>query len=711
MLTRILLPGLLLLPQLALARNAGWFLKGAATVEIAGTVEVPLYRGTIGDHRPMIAVDREVDGKKRSVLAIVDVGMGWTTVGRDLAGELGIVPEATDLNGEWAQVATVDALSIDGVTLRELRVQVVPGDELVIGFGALDELAVAVLPSKGVVKIAPASEGKKLVEEVGEAVPLFRQTKGKWVEDGKKVYGNGLSFAVNGSISGRDGRVMLDTARAWSRVSKDYRGTDERRRHGIVHYRGRGRLGSSEIAESWVEMDESLIDPANDFVGALGYDQLYTVDLAVSPTHSLAAVKKVDDIRYTPTVERVLELARARWEAAGLSDKDERSVRPPKLELDDGPVDPKELEGDLGDPSVMSLERSLARALWDAGKLEEAMPHYLSAAEAAGDRCAPQMELGVRRLAWSGSLQEQKFIIELIRQPLREAGELWDRWDALDPATRDKVRRYEDVPPGTFKIEQDRRCLTAWGTLMAAYVAQGNTTEASKIYSEHHGKDPVVAFAQGLSLLFQGQPKTAEIPIREALSVDVAESADFELGLGRALAEQGKKEAVEAIVDEIPGLDVEYPLTSALMAVHWGRLLGGDEGAKAMAERLVKQDPYWVPGQIAGLVAGAESANLAQVGAELVRQRGRYAGDLAQDVHAAVYTALNGDPAKARKDLRAIEKANPPTPDLYAGMAVVAAMRGKTERLDEAIKELRLRYPTIPAGDLGLVPAADDGGE
>ena len=112
MLTRILLPGLLLLPQLALARNAGWFLKGAATVEIAGTVEVPLYRGTIGDHRPMIAVDREVDGKKRSVLAIVDVGMGWTTVGRDLAGELGIVPEATDLNGEWAQVATVDALSI-----------------------------------------------------------------------------------------------------------------------------------------------------------------------------------------------------------------------------------------------------------------------------------------------------------------------------------------------------------------------------------------------------------------------------------------------------------------------------------------------------------------------------------------------------------------------------------------------------------------------
>ncbi|MEZ4318666.1 MAG: hypothetical protein R3F61_14225 [Myxococcota bacterium] len=701
--TRILLPGLLLLPQLAHARNAGWFLKGAPTVEIAGTVELPLYRGTIGDHRPMIAVDREVDGKKRSVLAVVDLGHSWTMLGRDLASELGIVPESSDLNGEWAQFAEIDALTIGEVTVRNLKVQVVAGDELVLGFGAIPSVAVAVLPSQGVVKIAPASEGKKLVEATGTPLPLYRQTKGKWVEGGQKVYGNGLSFAVDGSISGRDGHVMLRTAAPITQVTKGYRGLDERRRNGVLHYRGRGRIGDVEIAESWVQMDESLIDSSKDLVGAIGYDQLYMVDLAVSPTHSIAAVQKVTDLKYTPTVERVLELAEARADAAGLKREDERSVRPPRMELDDGKVDPKELEGNPGDTTVMALERSLARALWDAGRVDEAIPHFLNAAEAGGDRCAPRMELGLKRLAWSGSMQEQDFIVELIRQPLREAGELWDRWEALDPDVRGKVRRYEAVPEGTFKIEQERRCLTAWGTLMAAYVAQGNTAKSSEIYRDHYGKDPVVAFAQGISLLAQGQAKTAEIPIREALSFDVAESADFKLGLARALAEQGKREAVEAIVDEIPGLEIDHPLTAALMAVEWGRILDGDAGAKAMAERMIKADPYWIPGHLVGLRLGSESANLSQVGAEIVRQRGRYAGDLTLDAHAAVYTALNGDPAAARKELRALQANTPPTADLFAGMALVASMRGKSDRLDEARKELRLRYPTIPAGDLGLV--------
>jgi len=704
MLTRILLPGLLLVPQLALARTAGWFLKGAETVEISGVIEVPLVRGTVGDHRPMVAVDRKVGDKSLSLLAVVDLGHGWTTIGRDLASELGIVPEATDLWGDWAQVATVESLSIGGLTLHNLNVQVVKGDEIVLGFGAIDDLAVAVLPSQGVVKIAPASEGRSLVEATGTPTELFSQTKGKWIEKGKKVWGNGLSFAIEASMSGRDGRLMLDTAATTTRVTGSYSGADKRSRGGVVHYRGRGRIGSIELAESWVEVDESLRDPADDFVGALGYDQLYVMDIAISPSDGIAALSKAPEVKYTSTVDRALELATARHKAAGLAKEDERVDRPPRMQFDESD-DPKAQEGDPGDTKVANLEGGLARALWDAGKLDEAMPHFLRAAEAAGDHCAPQMELGLKRLAWSGSLQEQKFIIELIRQPLREAGELWDRWEALPAPMRARVRSYEAVPEGTFRIEQDRRCLTAWGTLMAAYVAQNNTAESSKIYKEHYGTDPVVAFAQAISLLSQGQPKTAEIPIREALGFDVAEADDFKLGLGRALAEQGKREAVEAIVDELPGMDLEYPLTAALMAVNWGRVLDGEEGALAMADRLVKQDPYWIPGQLVGILTGSEYADINQIGAEIVRQRGRFAGDLTLDAHAGVYTALAGDPVAARKQLRALQKSRPPTADLFAGLALVASIRGNAERLDEARRELRLRYPTVPFDDLGLVAA------
>ncbi len=705
--TRILLPGLLLLPQLAQARNAGWFLKGAETVEIAGAVEVPLYRGTIAEHRPLVAVEREVDGKARSVLAVVDLGHTWTRVGRDLASQLGITPEATDLNGEWAQVATIDTLSVGDVKLNNLRVQVVDGDELILGFGAIDEVAVALLPSKGTVKIVPASEGYDLVSSVGAPIKVTRQTKGKWVENGEKVYGNGLSIGIPASIAGRDGTFQIRTAEATSTVAADYRGADERRWGGVPHYRGRGRIGNFEIGESWVAMDEGLIDPRDDFVGALAYDQLYVVDIAVSPAQNLAAVRLADEVNYTPTVERVLELAWDRFKAAGLSEEDNRSVRPPRMGFSDEPT-LADQEGDPGDPEIANIERSLALALWDAGELDRAMPHFLSAAEAAGDRCMPQMDLGRKRLAWSGTLQEQDFIVELIRQPLREAGELWDRWAALDSDTRMKIRQYSGtVPEGTFKIPQNRQCLTAWGTLMAAYVAQGNTLKSSEIYRDHYGSDPLVAFAQGISLLAQGQPKTAEIPIRQALSFTVEESGDFELGLARALAEQGKKEPVEAMVEELPGLEIDHPLTAALMAAEWGRKLDGEAGAKNFLDQIVQQDEYWIPGQLVALHLGVERASINQAGAELIRQRERFAGDHTLEAHGAVHMALSGDAEGAEKALRTLKKERPPTPDLFAAMALVASIQGDGEGLQEARNELRLRYPTIPVGDLGLTVAND----
>lgn len=704
MFIKTLIAGLLLAPQQAHARNVGWFLKGAGSVEVAEEVDLPLYRGDLGEHRPLVQVQRTVNGEPRSVLAVVDVGHSWTKIGHNLASELRIVPESTVIRGEWTRVAVIDELTLGGVVIRDLPVEVVLGDDLVIGFGAIPQVAVAILPSEGVVRVVPGNKGRKLVESVGDPLPLYRQTKGKWKEEGRVVWGNGMAFAVDGSISGRDGRLGLRTDSELTEVTAQYRDTEQQRRHGVVHHRGRGRIGSVELPEGWVRRNESLSDPAPNFVGDIAYDQLYGVDLAVSAASGVASVRKAETVTWTPTTEIALELARARHKAAGLDEVADKVDAPPRMGFDmDGP--PANPEGDPGDPVVASLERNLARALWDSGQLDEAMPHYLRAAEAAGDRCAPHMELGLRRLAWSGTLQEQDFIVRLIRQPLREAGTLWDRWAALPTETRDAIRRGDPVPAGTFKIEQGARCLTAWGTLMAAYVAQGNTTESSAIYREHYGSDPLVSFAQAISLLHQGQPATAEIPIREALSFNVAEEGDIKLGLGRALADQGKKEAVEAVVAELPGLELNQPLTGAMMALEWGRKLNGDAGAKAMARILVKADPWWVPAQLMAVWQGLEEADVNQLGAELVRQRRRDAGSLELDIHQALFTALNGDPDKARKELKALQKARPPHPDLFAAMALVATIRNKPGQIESARRELRLRYPTVPFIDLGL-PAA-----
>lgn len=688
----------LLLSSSAHARSVKWFQKGAV-VNATGTVEVPLLRGDHAEHRPLVRATLAGEGKKKHEgLLVVDLASGWTTVSWRTVQRLGLVAEETTLQGRYAQVVVLPKVVVGELTLSNVPAEVTSDEVGVLGFGALP-LATAIVPSAGVVRFSTDGEG--LVSSIGTPTPLRRQTTGKWKDGDRKLYGNGLSFAVEGAMSGRDGWMRLATASPESFVTKSFEDPRQRRRGGEVHVRGRGRVGEHELAESWVVRDESLTDKADDFVGVLGYDQLYSVDVAVSPMDGLASVEPAPKPTWQRVEEARMELARAAHRAAGLPSGDERVDRPPKIGFDkSGDGGPS--GGNPGDRSTARLERELAVALWEVGQLDKAIPHYLSAAEAAGDHCEAHMELGLKRLHWSGALQQQPFVVELIRQPLRQAGELWDRWQTLDAKTREAVRNGKSVPEGTFAIEQEARCLTAWGTLMAAYVAQGNTAASSAIYTDHYGQDPLVAYAQGLSLLEQGQPKVAEIPIREALSFDVRERGDIKLGLGRAQVDQGLKEPVYQLLKEVPGLELDHGLAAAMIVLEWGDLLGDGESAEDMAARLVTADAYWIPGQLVAAWKGVEEANATRLAAELVRQQGRDAGSMEIEIYQAVLMAVQGDGEGARKALRTLQKSRPPTPDLFAALALVASINGRLDRVQENLVELRLRYPTLPFDTLSL---------
>lgn len=684
----------------AQAKSPSWFLDGAEAVEIGGAVERPLLRGESSAFRPAVMVAAVSGETERRALAVIDVGHGWTRIGRRLARQLGLELESTTTNGVWGQITVLPEIRIGELVVRELRAEVIEGDDLILGFGALPELAVALLPSNGTVKFVPAAEGRALVESVGEPKALQAEKEGGYKFAGEKVTGDGLSLAVKGAISGRDGWVGLHTDATTTAVTRKYEATDERRRQGVIHYRGRGRVDEHELPESWVMRDESLTHSVGKYVGAIGYDQLYAVDLAVSVADGVAAFDPVFKPQWTPTTEVDLEVQQERYEEAGY-DLEEETDRPPRMTLDEG--DTTDLEGDPGDAKRRDHELGLADALWSAGRLDEALRHYRAAAKAAGDNCGPHRELGVKRLAWSGSLQQKPFIIELIRQPLHNAGTLWDRWAELPAETRQKIRRYEAVPAGTFKIAQDVRCRTAWGTLMASYVRLDDTRAVSRIYKEHHGTDPMVAFAQGLSLIERGQPKTAEIPIREALQAKVAEHGDFKLGLGAAQVAQGLKDPVNALVDEIPGLDIDHGLTAALIVADWGHTFDGVEGAKALAVRLVEEDRYWIPGQLLGMWLGIEQADRNQLGADLVRQIPRDAGSPRVRIERAVFLAIDDNADEALAILEQERSKGPPTADLFAALAWVYTITGDEPARDAALLELRLRFPTIPIGSMGVL--------
>lgn len=682
----------------ASARSVKSFLKSPGTVVIEGPVEVPLLRGEVGEHRPLVEVELKGDAGSERRLAVLDVAHGWTRVGWRTVYALGLASESTTLQGRAVQVVVLPEVRVGELVLRDVAAEVDGMEGVTIGTAALG-LPVAVLPSSGTVRFVPAADGADLVASVGDVVPAQRQTAKSFKVGDRKVSGNGLAFAVEGAVAGRDGTLQIRTDMARTEVTASFEDTRQRRRGGVVHARGRGRVGAVELPETWVVRNESLVDADARFVGALGYDQLYAVDLAVDPSSDTMALKPVAAPEWTDASEAHLAVARAAHAAAGLASEDERVDRPPRMGFGATAEDPA---GDPGDPGTVRLERELAMALWATGAVDEAMPHFLKAAEAAGDQCGPQMELGLKRLQWSGSMQQQTFIVELIRQPLKQAGTLWDRWASLTPELREDVRARRDVPDGTFSVEQEARCLTAWGTLMAAYVAQGDTDASSAIYKDHYGKDPLVAYAQGLSLLEQGQPKTAEIPIREALSFDVAERGDVKLGLGRAQAEQGLKEPVFAVLKEIPGLAQDHGLAAAMIVLEWGALLGEEDEGAAMARRLVEADPYWAPAQLMAIWRGVEEADVAQLSAELNRRSAREAGSLDVAIHRAVLAALQGDGAGARKDLRELQKSRPPHADLYAALALVASINGRWDRVEDNLLELRLRYPTLPFDDLTL---------
>ncbi len=681
------------------ARSVAWFDAGAE-VALADTVDVPLLRHR-GDPRPQVRVEVAGQGGERVVLAVLDAAYGWTRIPWRIAGALGLQPQRVEFHGEERHVVEIPVLRIGDLTVRGLRAEV-DGDELVLGLATLDGVGYALLPSEGVVRFVPGVDAAALLGAIGTPTAARRQDRRPWKQRGEKGRGNGVALVVEGAIAGTEGGVYLRTDHRDSFVTSTY---DRGRRAGDGRLRGRGQVGALELPESWMIRDPSLSGGRVPLVGSLGYDQLYAVDLAVDPDRDQVAFRSVDEPRWEEAEPVRLAIARAAWEGAGLDARAPENDRPPPIGI--ARVQERDPKGDPGDTATARLEAELAQALWDAGELEAAIAAQYRASKAAGDRCGPRMDLGLMRMQWAGARVRQAFIMELVQQPLREAGQLWDRWVALDPAIRGAVREGRPVEGEVFQIEQEPRCVTAWGTLMASYVAQGDLEASSAIYRTHYGKDPLVAYAQGLSLLAQGRPETAEIPIREALSFHVAERGLIALGMGWAHAAQGRREPVFSLVEDLPALAEEHGLVAALIALEWGRMLDGEAGRRSVAKRLVRSDPYGIPAQLVALWLGVEEADPARLEAELARRWARDAAVTPIAVYREVFRALRGEPAEAAVALERLRAGRPPIPDLFAASALVASLNDDPGKTRHDLDELRLRYPVLPFETLALLPETE----
>lgn len=689
-----------LIPTAFAGKDAA-LLQGAAEVELSAAVEVPLYRA--GEGAALLPAVRvtgaqpEEEGEVAPVVfATLDLAQGWTTVDKGTAEKLGGKVKKGKIHGQSVELTVLPELHLaEGLVLRDVAAEVT-GKGLVLGLATLEEVGVAVLPAAGTVKFVPAAEAAALVSGLGAALPMTA-LEGKWFEHGSKEYGNGLTLAVEGGMAAHKGLVRVATAEAQSRYSRFGESAEVQVRSRLFSY-ACGTLGAEQTAKGWLLRDESLIDPQDATAGLMGYDLLYTYDLALDPVGRTLSVKPAATQTFKDAGPELLQIARDAFAKPDKAAEGEEGEKAAEAPAEGAPAEEAKKGQNKGDAKVVGKEMALANALWAADLYDEALPHYKAAADAAGDQCKPAMVYGQKLLATHDA--------EGAAPLFEKAGVLWDNWYAQDLKIRQKLADEKKAKKveAEFDLVQDASCHQAWGYLAAAKAALGDHAAVEQIYTAHVALDARLSMVYGLDLVAQGKLEAANGPLRRAMNQRVVAERVDHLALAAAHATpEGAvvfDRQVEALVQ--PG---EGDLGLYMGIVELARKQGGDAKAKAVAEQLVALDPHAPEGHIMAAVIAVQSG--ASPADALAKVRAAHGHDA--EVSAA-YLAI-ADALEGKVDAAAAHIANYGGPsaamEVHIARTLIGYATGEAKvvkKVGDCLADLNADDPTAALGLISKIP-------
>jgi tetratricopeptide (TPR) repeat protein len=693
---------LALLPGIAAAKPIGWGAEGAGSVEISGPVEVPLVSGpaTKGNPGVWVTAKPDAEGFAAGKLAVVDLAGGWTTITEGDAATYGakvkhgrrvlwITPHPgrkllnsfeIDVWEKTYDYAVIPELHVGGVVLHDVRARV--GSSFTLGVATFEEVGAALLPSKGVVKFVPADQAEALLAEVGTPADAVRSPAKRWKEWGQTERGTGVSFAVAGSVGGREGQVRIRTDRNASVLTSDD-GTWTRKVDGVRSVATAPVVAGATVSEVWVSETGTIASIDGSVIAVLGYDALYSADIAVAPGLDKLAIKPITSPKLVDPRTPMLEYAKAKFE------RDEKTAA-------EKPEEKATVEGyDPGLPGAVGRETAYADALNKAGRLPEAVEHYRKAVAVAGDNCAPYHALGNALLA-TGNAAEAAPLFE-------KAGGLWDRWYAQDVDTRDLIAAKKNPAGATFANPQPSSCHTAWGDAAEARLAMGDHAAVADLYSKHVDLDADLPLAYGLSLLAQGKTEAANGAIRQAINMGASDDATR-----AALAFVNGGAVADRQVERV-AFTTDLVSFGRIGVVEAARKSGGDAAALAATEELAKNDPLSVEAAVLHAYelhrqgkADELAKALAAMEPLLGTWQARWQNHPAAGTYAAVVQALKGDAAGAKSALEANQKDFGPTSGNVIAQAMVARIAGDAAAADAALATLRATRPLDARGFVGL---------
>lgn len=672
---------LLLLTALGSPAAYAAAVKPTGEAVVGSVVEVPLYAGLVGED-PYNYVE-VTSGDTRLFLRLA-TGHRELKLSEAAAAKLKLKPSGK----EGERSARVASLSLGAATLEGIKASIttIPGSGALpvdgeLGLPGFQDLAFAIVPSAGVLRLAQGTDGAALIAGIGGTPgPVGRSLKDEKVEIGSsKTTLEGAPYLVPAKWSGVEVQATLAVEEGATWLAREVEGVDwytvaKSDRKPVTLPAAPG-VQIGEVRQEWRDIELGGVrraasverqgqGPIWQFAvnAAVGQDVLGALDLAIDPASGTYAMKPAASSKradYTPTLEASLRKALEAQPA------------------EDGTAPTAEQKaaaraGGLG---------SLADLLEARGRLDEAIALRSELAIAEAEDCATWLALGDTLLA-AGRAGDAI-------EPLTMASKLYQPWALLPLAERvDIAARHADAEKKSEEwagdAPQSHACHVAAGHLALAQLPTRNSAAVATLYPAQLDLDASLPIAAGNAALLTGNFDAAKAAYLQALKLGNGTGDEARVGLYLALAPDN----FPAARHHLERLRLQYNGNTDILLVRLYvegvRRSQGAEGVKAGLDALLAAVPD---------------------DAVLLAQRGRERAAVGDAKGAAE------DQASARTRFEERIATNPNDASTWASWASVLASAGEAEAAQKAAETAVKLAPANGMAWLAMADAATAAGD
>ncbi len=719
-------------------------------VTIDGVVEVPLV------HCPGASDRVCVWGKagERDVLVQIlpESGMSW--VAPPTAKQLALEVKKKSVGAPIGDVelATLESLSIGALTIEgatvgskspdnnphsvydELRDEVREGVGYDIGLGLSgfgEDLAWAILPSKGVVRFAPAAAGADLVSQLGGTPTAIEAAPARKVQHKRDKVWQSPDFLLL-PVKFGESEVKAKLAWGWWSSSVDARVA-------LPETAARVKVGDATSVHIPVTLpgtkaESTWVRPVSDYIleahfegvssthyGIVGRDVLAEFDVAMSPATGQIAFKYAEAQTRTDPLPKLLERAQA--DLADAVKKEEEAAADAK----DDEASKADADKPKGGASAWKAIAEIREAMGDIKGATEALANVAAINDTS---CDAWMDLG-DRYRTAGDLAAAETAYTKAKDlyvawwsddiPLAKK---WADLDAREVALHTKphlaaLTRAEyteliakagkkgkepvelGVPEGVEP--QAGQCVGVFANLAGVYLAQGSFDKLDALAKQAAPYDDVTPLIVGNAALGQGRFEQSHGPYRKAMRLDLNANLYARNGLALALAAQGAYDQAAPLFDLYfaDGLAVSD-------AAAWVPVAGAGtspEAAQARARELAHQhvtskgaNYAWALAAHANGDLGARKTAIGRLNL-VVEDTLRFDPTNAYALAArGLGAVLAGDLDKAKADLAAARasKDAPWIEETWLLEAAIADAEGRPDDAKAARRQAGVRHPFDP---------------